>query len=183
MGSTVDRAKDEARRFVEPLGRRWAHVQAVADRAQEVCDATGLQPEVLVSAAWLHDVGYAPQLCVTGFHPLDGARFLRAEGIISIRVVGLVAHHSYALAEARLRGLEDELLEFADEGGALRDALWYCDLTTSPDGEPVSVADRLAEIQSRYGRGHVVTRFVDVARAELVGAVERTERHLARAAG
>jgi hypothetical protein len=27
---------------------------------------------VLIAAAWLHDIGYAPGLPETGFHPLDG---------------------------------------------------------------------------------------------------------------
>src|SRR4051794_3742051 len=94
-------AREEAERLVKPLGRRWQHVQAVAARALEVCEATGLDAGVLVSAAWLHDVGYAPEVFVTGFHPLDGARHLR-----SLRFRGpvpeLVAHHSCARFEATL---------------------------------------------------------------------------------
>jgi hypothetical protein len=31
--------------------------------------------------------------------------------------------------------------------------LTYCDMTTSPDGEPVPVDRRLAEIHDRYGPG------------------------------
>jgi hypothetical protein len=38
--------------------------------------------------------------------------------------------------------------------------LIYCDVTISPDGEGVSVADRLAEIEKRYGVGSVVGRFI-----------------------
>ena len=37
----------------------------------------------LVAAAWLHDIGYAPELVETGFHPLDGARYLRREGLMN----------------------------------------------------------------------------------------------------
>jgi hypothetical protein len=33
-----------------------------------------------MSAVLLHDIGYAPDLVITGFHPLDGARFLRGIG-------------------------------------------------------------------------------------------------------
>jgi hypothetical protein len=44
-------------------------------------------------------------------------------------------------------GIGDLVAVFPDEGGALRDALWYCDLTTSPDGQPVSAPDRIAEIK------------------------------------
>jgi HD superfamily phosphodiesterase len=35
---------------------------------------------VLVAACYLHDIGYALALARGGFHPLDGARFLRALG-------------------------------------------------------------------------------------------------------
>ena len=63
--------------------------------------------------------------------------------------------------------------------GCSRDALWYCDLTTSPDGEPVGAGDRIAEIKQRYGPGHIVTRFITEGAPELLAAVERTERRLA----
>jgi hypothetical protein len=47
--------------------------------------------EILVAAAWLHDIGYAPGLAETGFHPLDGARWLRTAGF-GDRLAGLVAY-------------------------------------------------------------------------------------------
>ena len=90
---------------------------------------------------------------------LDGARYLVSLGAPA-RVVNLVARHSYAIREAELRGLGRRLAAFPDECGAVRDALWYCDLTTSPDGEPVRAGDRIAEIKQRYGVGHIVTRFI-----------------------
>jgi len=37
--------------------------------------------DTLVCADWLHDIGYAPALVATGFHPLDGARFLESVGL------------------------------------------------------------------------------------------------------
>jgi hypothetical protein len=114
---------------------------------------------------------------VTGFHPLDGARFLQSFGA-SRRLAGLVAHHSCAVLEAEMRGLADELAEFDDEHGAVPDALWYCDITTSPDGEPVAATDRIAEIKRRYGPAHLVTRFITQATPELLAAVGRTEQLL-----
>ncbi|MFF0177015.1 DNA methyltransferase family protein [Micromonospora profundi] len=33
-------------------------------------------------AAWLHDIGYAPEIVDTGFHALDGGRWLLREGFI-----------------------------------------------------------------------------------------------------
>lgn len=131
----------------------------------------------MVCAAWLHDIGYAPAMAVTGFHPLDGARFLAAAGV-SHRVVSLVAYHSCAVLEADLRGLAAELADFDDEHSAVRDALWYCDITTSPEGEPVVATQRIAEIKRRYGPGHLVTRFITLATPDLLAAVGRIEQLL-----
>lgn len=170
-------ARSEARRLVEHLGRRWLHVQAVAAAAEDIASRTGLDVETLVAAAWLHDVGYAEELRETGFHPVDGARFLRREGWDE-QVVRLVAHHSCSRYEAGLRGLDHALGEFPRPSPELEDALCFCDMTTGPGGTRVSVTDRLAEIQTRYGEGDVVTRFIDVARGELVDSVNRVERRL-----
>ena len=90
---------------------------------------------------------------------------------------GLVAHHSCAANEAQERGLVQDLtreLEPANE--LLSDALTYCDMTTTPDGEPVAVEDRLNEILSRYGDGHLVTRSIQRSSPCIVGSVRAIER-------
>lgn len=157
----------------QSLPRRWAHVQGVARQARTLRAIAGQDYELLEAAAILHDVGYAPDLATTGFHPLDGARYLASIGAPE-RLVHLVAHHSYAAREALLRGLSAELSAFDDERGTIRDALWYCDLTTSPAGLQVDPRSRMEEIRSRYGPDHLVTRFITDAADELLGAVERT---------
>lgn len=160
------------------LPRRWIHVQSVAAEARRIASAFG-DGELLVTAAVLHDIGYAPDLATTKFHPLDGARFLQAQGAPA-RLCALVARHSCAFREAELRGCAAEVAEFPDEETPLRDALWYCDMVTGPDGQRVTVDDRLAEIRTRYGPDSVVGQFLDVARPELVAAVDRTiERYTA----
>lgn len=60
----------------------------------------------------------------------------------------------------------------------MRDALWWADMTTTPDGKSINVHDRIEEIQKRYGPEDLVTFFIRQAKAELVGAVERTEERL-----
>ncbi|MGH4012655.1 MAG: HD domain-containing protein [Pseudonocardiaceae bacterium] len=153
-------------------------MQGVRRRARAVAPLFSVNDcELLVGAALLHDIGYAPELVGTGFHPLDGARYLRGVGGPG-RLVDLVAHHSCATLEAELRGLSDELVEFEDEKTALRDALWWADMTTTPDGGETTVAERVAEIQSRYGPDDLVSQFILWAWDDLKAAVDRTERRL-----
>ncbi|WP_229405311.1 hypothetical protein [Micromonospora sp. NBRC 110038] len=73
----------------------------------------------------------------------------------------------------------DLMTAFADEESAVKDALWYCDMTTGPDGRDLSVSERLAEVRSRYGPDHLVTRFWVRAEPAILAAVERTEERLA----
>ena len=60
------------------LPRRWAHTRGVARTARELSPILGADADLVLAAAWLHDIGYAPAVAVTGFHPLDGARHLRS---------------------------------------------------------------------------------------------------------
>jgi hypothetical protein len=160
--------------LAEPLPRRLAHVSSVAAEALRI---SGLldhdEAALLVAAAWLHDIGYAPRLATTGFHPVDGARFVAASGE-SERLCALIARHSCAIREAHLRGRLDDVAAYPDEQTPLRDALWYCDMVTGPDGQRLTVHDRLAEIHDRYGPDSLIGRFITEARPELVGAVDRT---------
>lgn len=151
---------------------RRAHSLAVGRKVAAVASRVpaALRSD-LVAAAVLHDVGYAhPD---TGFHPLDGARFLQAEGF-SRRVCHLVVHHSASTWEAEERGLSlDVYADFAVEEvdlGPAHAVLWWADMTTGPRGADVTVEDRLAEIQTRYGPDHLVTRFVRRARPVLLAA-------------
>lgn len=121
-------------RLATAVPRRWSHVQSVARRAKWVAEILGLSDD-LVAAAWLHDIGYAPDLVDTGFHPLDGARYLRLASVDEA-IVSVVACHSCAPIEAKVRALDAELAsEFSPGDAALTDALLYCDITTGPDGD------------------------------------------------
>lgn len=176
-------AYETAERVLAPvLPRRWAHVQGVASKAQTLSAAVGDDAALLEAAAVLHDVGYAPGLSRIGFHPLDGAYFLRSVDAPE-RLVCLVAHHSCAIREARMRGLESEINKFSDEASAVRDALWFCDLTTTPDGEPTTFAERVAEIKERYGPADLVTAFITEAEGDLGVAIARTEQRMAQLPG
>lgn len=167
----------------DSLLRRWAHTQGVAAKARTLGDVLGDDAELVEAAAWLHDIGYAPDLHDSGFHPLDGARYLRdVEGAEPL-LCRLVAHHSCALTEAEERGLSGELVrEFRLAPRDLAESLIYCDMTTSPDGQPVKVGDRLKEIRQRYGPGDAVTRAITRSAPTLEAAVRRVEDRLARRA-
>ena len=165
----------------EPLPRRWAHVQGVAARARGLAPVLGADADLLEAAAWLHDVGYAPGLVTTGLHQLDGARYLRDAQHADAMLCGLVAHHSCAIVEAGERGLAEVLgPEFEPAPQELSDALTYCDMTTSPDGELVPVEQRLAEIHDRYGPGHLVSRSIQRATPMILRAVEQIHQRAAQ---
>jgi hypothetical protein len=176
MTQLVSWARDlAAARMATPLPTRWAHVQAVAAKAEGLRPVLGGDADLLVAAAWLHDIGYAPSITDTGFHPLDGARYI-ASLVPDDRLARLIANHSGARYEAGLRDLHAELAEYPDEHSLARDALWYADMTTSPEGLPVTFEVRLAEIRHRYGPEHSVPRAITAAADDIRVAIAHVAR-------
>lgn len=156
-----------------PLPRRWAHSQGVAAQARAMSDWLGADADLVEAAAWLHDVGYSPHLVVYGFHPLDGALYLRDVADADLLLCRLVAYHSGAQVEADIRGIVGLLRDsFRPPPLKLLQALTYCDLTTSPDGTPMSVDQRLTEIRTRYGSDTIVRRSIDRAEPMLREATD-----------
>ena len=99
-------ARDLAQLLLAGDGERWRHTIGVARRAEELTATLGDEDcEILLAAAWLHDIGYADQVTDTGFHPLDGARYLDRLGWPR-RISAIVAHHSDA---ASVQVAEDRL--------------------------------------------------------------------------
>ena len=150
---------------------RRAHSLAVGRKAEIA--AAGIAPALrgdLTVAAVLHDIGYGH--VETGFHPLDGARFLARQGF-SLVVCNLVVHHSASTYEAEESGFD--LPVYADfavhqDLSEAHAVLWWADMTTWPQGQEVTVEDRLDEICSRYGPGDVITRSIGRARPVLLAA-------------
>ena len=174
-GVLVERARGVAEARLEPLARRLAHVRGVAAAADRLVSRIDpLEAEALIAAAWLHDVGYAPSLRATGFHPVDGAVFVREEDFPPV-VVSLVAYHTGAEFEARERGLSDALAEFPPPPDFLLDLLTCADMTTSPDGSPVGPDDRISEILARYPADDPVHRAIERAAPTLLAAAARVE--------
>ncbi len=162
----------------EPGADRLAHSVGVGRRAEQVAVALG-QPDLLVSAAYLHDVGYAAAARDTGLHQLDGARYLRLLGAPD-DLTSLVAHHTAAIVEAAARGfattLRDEFPPPSDS--ELLDLLTYCDMTTSSQGGAVTVDERFGRIYDRYPPGHLVSRSMRHAEPYLRRIVSAVEDRL-----
>jgi len=84
----VLRARVIAEERLGSLAPRWAHVRGVAGAAELMASGLAtIDTDAVVAAAWVHDVGYAPSVRrSTGFHPVDGAVFVRAEGFPAVVV-------------------------------------------------------------------------------------------------
>ena len=193
-GSAISRAQYPVRMPASPqqvatqllgdVGTRLPHTRAVATQAGKVKEfVEDGWSRALIDAAWLHDIGYNPAVSISGLHPLDGARWLRAEGF-SDKTCSLVAWHTGAIHEARVRGLEDELrTEFAPPPPSALDALTWADLTSSPSGEPVSPEARLDEIVNRYEPGSAVHRAIVAGRQDLLESTKRIEQLMGARSG
>lgn len=173
---TVNWAFEQSSKLLEPLEQRWIHVQGVVKKAYHISEIFEEQHDkiILIASAYLHDIGYSPMINKTGFHPLDGANYLRSQK--QTRLASLVAHHSGAIFEASLRGFEVELSEFKQEHSSIADALTYCDMTTNSKGLQVTFEERLNDIFSRYNEKHIVNKAIRQAVPTLSAAIERTER-------
>ena len=130
--------------------KRLRHLRAVADRAHTLAvTVPDSEVDALVAAGWLHDIGYHRRLQRTGFHPLDGALHLRAEGWPE-PVCSLVAHHSGSRFVAQVLDLDDMLADFGFTEGPSSDVLTTADNTASPDGKLDGLTTRLREKLLRH---------------------------------
>lgn len=176
--SFEDWVRTDAERLLKPLGERWLHVQAVARNAAEVANRLDLDRSTVVQAAWLHDIGYAPELVRTGMHAIDGAVYLESAGVRS-DVVALVAHHTGAVYEASERGLLTALERLPSPPRGELAALTFCDLISSPTGKRVGFVERLDEILSRYQPDDPVHRAVLRSRPQLEESCRQIAARLA----
>jgi hypothetical protein len=170
--------------LLHDVGTRLAHSARVArqvDRVRHLLD--GRWKAVISDAAWLHDVGYSPRIACTGFHPLDGARWLRDRDW-SDEICRLVAWHSAAGVEGALRGLDQELtVEFERPPEVATNALTWADLTSSPQGEPWSVGRRIDDILRRYPAESIEHRAIANAAPTLWHASRDIQSRLALETG
>jgi hypothetical protein len=165
------------------VATRLAHSACVARRVEQVGHMVDCrwQP-ALYEAAWLHDIGYHRRIALTGFHPLDGARWLQASGWRP-ETCRLVAWHTAASTEGRLRGLADVLAEeFAPPVPHAAAALAWADLTSSPAGVEWTADRRVADILRRHPADSVVHRSVVEALPDLWATIKQVELRVGRRA-
>ncbi|SIJ22307.1 metal dependent phosphohydrolase [Mycobacteroides abscessus subsp. abscessus] len=160
--------------YLEGSAQRCSHTRMVAIEARRL--SAILVPgvaDLIVAAAWLHDVGYSNSWQDTGFHPLDGARAAERLGF-PLAVVELVAHHTGARYEALERNLSEQLSSYSTPPQAWLSILNCADLTTGPHGAPVTAAERIDEVLQRYSPDHPVARAIQRSGGDLVGDAEAT---------
>lgn len=145
--AVVGRARALAADVLRDDPATWEHssraARAAAAAAHRIPSSRAAD---VVAAAWLHDIGYAPQLRRTGFHPLDGALFLMSQDWPE-RIVRLVAHHSLASLEAPFYGVGHHLGVIEVVTGADPDILVSADLVSGAGDAAPTVDARLEEMR------------------------------------
>jgi hypothetical protein len=157
--------------------RRLKHIAGVVARGRELSAELGADAALaadIEQAALCHDIGYAGALKRTGFHPLDGAVFLAHRGA-SDTIIHAVLHHSGAREGAKsVPAAAPHYLELpAYAPDFLSDAITWCDTQTSPDGERVTIAERVREVEERYGAGSATGRAMRAMEPEFVEIFQR----------
>ncbi len=164
--------------------RRLEHVRGAGLIAGMAAGALGAeQPETFVAAAWLHDIGYAPDLCRTGFHPLDGALFLAREGWPE-SVVLMVAHHSHAAVLAPYYGVQQHMSLLERHPGDGDDIITFSDLRAGANGMGADPRERIDDMRQRHADRTFVPddvrearyRMMLIAAARVNAAVNRATR-------
>lgn len=161
-------------------GTRLAHSAGVASQVDRVGYLLeGRWQPAITEAAWLHDVGYNDRVALTGFHPLDGARWVRDRGW-PLETCRLVAWQDAAWVEGHLRGVDEVLeAEFEPPPALVVAGLTWANLTSSPAGGPWTVGHRLVDILRRYSADSIVHRATVAALPALWGPAREIESRIA----
>jgi hypothetical protein len=161
-------AESLARRLLGEDSDRLAHCRYAAGIAELAADALAVpDADALVAAAWLHDIGYSPEIARTGFHPLDGALHLAAEGWPDNTVL-LVAHHSHSAILAPYFGVEHQLAVLDHVPGVAEDVLAFADMRSGPTGMGASPTRRVSAMRTRDSRHPRVPKAVREERYRLL---------------
>lgn len=151
---------------------RYEHSQAVGIKACDIADSLGYPREFCIEMrilGILHDIGYSPDLFLTGHHAYDGGAFLCGHTLLADFAPD-VAWHSTAQYEGDARMLEAP--DIPKPALNRHRILWIADFTTSATGEPISLEQRLDGIRSRYDEHSPVIEALDASMDDLKVAAE-----------
>lgn len=166
--SSESRELVESRLVGAAFADRLAHSYAVAEKTRLLSSGIGER-----SSEWywclglLHDIGYSEPL--SGHHGLDGARIVSAAGPDLAQFAAHIAWHSTAKWEYEILGLSsgDPMPGLVDHS-----LLWMADFTTGPQGQPITLEGRIAEIRSRHSPSSSAVLAIEESMPSLVRAEE-----------
>ncbi|MDD2709647.1 MAG: hypothetical protein PHV34_16800 [Verrucomicrobiae bacterium] len=159
---------------------RVAHLEGVVRRLKDVPESLlirhGFAGVECAAAAWCHDIGYAAAAHWTGWHPVDGHRWLDSMGAPAV-VLDAVLYHGGAFSQAKLRPDAGRLVPYFEAHPcrfpAMVELITACDVTTRHDGGPCTLAERLEGLVVRYGADDLRVRHFCLERPFYQEAVGR----------
>ncbi|MCB0320049.1 MAG: HD domain-containing protein [Bdellovibrionales bacterium] len=139
---------------------RRDHILAVAEQCKLMAStiasrnpALQLDSDEAFRAGLLHDIGYLAEVkayikthniyAVTGWHPIDGANYLRLRG--AHRLADLIEGHGNSAEMAEMLGVGP--VSISDD--LVATIVTIADCNTGPTGDKVSYEERLREIHAR----------------------------------
>jgi hypothetical protein len=158
------------------LEERSTHTMAVVNKCTKL--RTGLSPEqaiILDVAACYHDIGYF--LGSTVHHNISGYRLVKELGFPTI-VAELVYAHSFGDMSLEMQNLPyDDMREIREQDSplfqALLDRLNYADATCGPEGQNMTLQERVDDIAKRYGTDSMAHKFAQTIFPILVDIEKR----------
>ena len=156
--------------------RRLQHIEVIAAQVRRCAEqlrsnlpGCSIDPDMAYCAALLHDVGYVPDLRVSGFHPKDGADFLRSRGFGDL--AELIEGHGCSPEEAALLGHP----AVTPAPHLIAKLITYWDMRVKQGGAIVTYSERLQDILFRYGESSVVGRANLAAQSRLEAIAREVE--------
>lgn len=128
---------------------KMAHMIGVAEYMRERAKDYGLNPDVMYTVGFLHDIGYVKGRAE---HEKHGAEILGAIGVDE-DILFAIAHHGENAREVQKEyGKECITPEFV--------LTLEADMSVNAQGYRVGFEGRLADIEKRYGKEHIAVATV-----------------------
>ena len=155
--------------------KRVEHVLEIARRVRNSGEKLRFSGELLdlaESAALLHDIGYWKEIALTGFHPIDGAKFLIEHG--EREIADLIVGHSCSPEEGQLLGH----LGIEQSPNIVAKLITFWDVQVKQGGEVVTYSERYNDILKRYGEDSIVGQANKLAKSRIELIIDEVSRLL-----